>query len=59
MFTVCIHYIIKREYFNIIFVMEKKHNERLLERFPNEMKNKKIVVLEIQDVYKYNGYRAY
>ena len=38
---------------DIIFVMEKKHNERLLEKFPNEMTNKKIVVLEIQDIYKY------
>ncbi|MBG6188388.1 low molecular weight protein tyrosine phosphatase family protein [Flavobacterium sp. CAN_S2] len=37
----------------IIFVMEKKHNERLLEKFPNEMKGKKIVILEIQDNYKY------
>ena len=38
---------------DIIFVMEKKHNERLLEKFPNEMNNKKIIVLEIQDIYKY------
>lgn len=37
----------------IIFVMEKKHRERLLEKFPNEMNDKKIVVLEIQDIYKY------
>ena len=37
----------------IIFVMEKKHKERLLEKFPNEMVGKKIVVLEIQDIYKY------
>lgn len=33
--------------------MEKKHNERLIEKFHNEMINKKIVVLEIQDIYKY------
>lgn len=38
---------------DIVFVMEKKHNERLLEKFPNEMNNKKIVILEIQDIYKY------
>ncbi|POS00674.1 protein-tyrosine phosphatase [Flavobacterium croceum DSM 17960] len=36
-----------------IFVMEKKHHERLLEKFPKEMNNKKIVILEIQDIYKY------
>ena len=38
---------------DIIFVMEKKHSVRLLEKYPNEMNNKKIVVLEIQDIYKY------
>ncbi len=36
-----------------IFVMEKKHYERLVEKFPKEMNNKKIVILEIQDIYKY------
>ena len=36
-----------------IFVMEKKHKERLLEMFPNEMENKKVEILEIQDIYKY------
>ena len=38
---------------DIIFVMEKKHNERLLDKFPNEINNKKIIVLEIEDIYKY------
>ena len=38
---------------DIIFVMEKKHNEKLTEKFPNEMIDKKIVILEIQDIYKY------
>ena len=38
---------------DIIFVMEKKHSERLWEKFPNEMIDKKIVILEIQDIYNY------
>ena len=33
--------------------MEKKHSERLWEKFPNEMIDKKIVILEIQDIYNY------
>ena len=38
---------------DIVFVMEKKHSERLRNKFPNEMTNKEIVILEIQDIYKY------
>jgi protein-tyrosine phosphatase len=38
---------------NTIFVMERKHKQRLLDKFPNEMNNKKIVVLDIEDEYKY------
>ncbi len=37
----------------IIFVMEKKHAEKLYQNFPNEMLNKNIVILEIPDIYKY------
>ncbi len=37
----------------IIFVMEKIHKEKLAERFPNEIINKRIVILEISDDYKY------
>ena len=37
----------------IIFVMEKKHKEKLLEKFPNEISNKKVIVLDIPDIYKY------
>ncbi len=33
--------------------MEKKHKRRLLERFPGEMQEKKIIVLDIEDNYKY------
>lgn len=36
-----------------IFAMEKKHKQRLLEKFPNETINKKIIVLNIEDNYKY------
>ena len=38
---------------HFIFVMEKKHKQRLVEKFPNEMSNKKVVVLDIEDDYKY------
>lgn len=38
---------------DIIFVMEKKHKQRLTENFPNEIQSKKLVVLEIPDDYKY------
>ena len=37
----------------IIFVMEKKHKEKLLEKFPNEISNKKVIILDIPDIYKY------
>lgn len=38
---------------DIIFVMERKHQERIAAKFPTEIANKKIIVLEIEDVYKY------
>lgn len=38
---------------DIIFTMEKKHKQRLLENFPNETKNKHLIILEIEDDYKY------
>ncbi len=37
----------------IIFVMEKTHKEKLLLKFPVETKDAKIVILEIQDNYKF------
>jgi predicted protein tyrosine phosphatase len=37
----------------IIFVMEKKHKEKILEKFSNEISNKKIIILDIPDIYKY------
>ena len=37
----------------IIFVMEKKHKDRITEKFPNEIHDKKIIVLDILDIYKF------
>ncbi len=36
-----------------IFVMEKHHRERLLEKFPDELIGKELVVLDIEDNYQY------
>ena len=38
---------------DLIFAMEKKHKHRLVEKFPLETHNKQIVVLDIEDNYKY------
>lgn len=38
---------------DIIFVMEKKHKQRLLDNFPNEMANKVVVILDIEDEYQF------
>lgn len=38
---------------DVIFTMEKRHNERLREKFPNAIKNKKIVCLHIDDDYQF------
>jgi len=38
---------------DLIFVMEKKHRQRLTEKYPNETSDKKIVVLDIEDNYKF------
>jgi protein-tyrosine phosphatase len=38
---------------DIIFAMEKKHKQRLLDNFPNETKNKQLIILDIEDNYKY------
>lgn len=37
----------------VIFVMEKKHREKLISKFPAETSNKEIIVLDILDNYKY------
>ncbi|MDQ3048874.1 MAG: protein tyrosine phosphatase [Bacteroidota bacterium] len=36
-----------------IFVMEKKHKDRILERFPFEFEEKEIIILDIPDEYQY------
>lgn len=38
---------------DIIFAMEKKHKQRLKYKFPIEILNKTIVVLDIEDDYRY------
>ncbi len=38
---------------DLIFVMEKKHKQRMQEKFPFETANKKIIVLNIPDEYQY------
>jgi len=38
---------------DLIFVMEKKHKQRLKEKFGSLTDDKEIIILEIQDDYKY------
>lgn len=38
---------------DLIFVMEKKHQVILLEKFPVEIHGKKVAVLDIEDEYQY------
>jgi protein-tyrosine phosphatase len=38
---------------DLIFVMEKKHKQRITERFPAEVYEKEIVTLDIPDDYQY------
>jgi predicted protein tyrosine phosphatase len=38
---------------DLIFVMEKKHRQRIVEKFSNETAGKKIIVLDIPDEYKF------
>lgn len=38
---------------DIIFVMEKKHKQRILENFPSETEHQTIIILDIQDEYKF------
>lgn len=38
---------------DLIFVMEKRHKDRLQEKFGSLIDNKEIVTLDIQDDYKY------
>ena len=38
---------------DIIFTMEKKHKQRLLDKFPVETKNKLFTILDIEDNYQY------
>jgi len=38
---------------DLIFVMEKKHKQRIQEKFPQESEGKSIIVLDIQDEYQF------
>jgi predicted protein tyrosine phosphatase len=38
---------------DMIFVMEKKHKHRLVDRFPDDLSNKTVIVLDIEDEYEY------
>lgn len=38
---------------DIIFVMEKRHKARLVERFPYDIEDKQVVILDIPDEYKF------
>ena len=38
---------------DLIFVMEKKHKQRITERFPEETCDKEIITLHIPDDYRY------
>lgn len=38
---------------DIIFVMEKKHRQRLYQKFPHTLNETHIVVLDIPDIYEY------
>ncbi|OQP59414.1 protein tyrosine phosphatase [Niastella vici] len=38
---------------DLIFAMEKKHKQRLLDKFPAETEQKEIIILDIEDEYTY------
>ena len=38
---------------DLIFVMEKRHKQRLQDRFEHLLKDKKIIVLDVEDNYQY------
>jgi predicted protein tyrosine phosphatase len=38
---------------DLIFVMEKRHRQRMQENFPEEMQGKQVIVLDIPDDYHY------
>lgn len=41
------------EWADIIFAMEKRHKQRLIEKFPLECSSKNIVILDIPDEYEF------
>jgi len=41
------------EWADLIFTMEKRHRQRLEEKFPQELHDKRLVVLDIEDEYQF------
>jgi protein-tyrosine phosphatase len=41
------------EWADIVFVMEKKHKQRIQEKFPTEAQQKQIIILDIPDEYQF------
>jgi predicted protein tyrosine phosphatase len=39
---------------DVIFVMERRHKEILCQNFPSSLQNKTVVVLNIEDNYRFN-----
>ena len=38
---------------DVVFVMEKKHKQRIMERFSDELDHQEIVILDIPDEYQF------
>ena len=38
---------------DVIFVMEKKHKQRVIQKFSSELEEKQIIVLDIEDNYQF------
>ena len=41
------------EWSEMIFVMEEKHKDRLIDKYENSLSSKEIIVLDIPDIYQY------
>jgi predicted protein tyrosine phosphatase len=39
---------------NVVWVMERRHKQLLLQRFASELTDKQIIVLDIEDNYQFN-----
>ncbi|SFD56932.1 low molecular weight protein tyrosine phosphatase family protein [Spirosoma endophyticum] len=41
------------EWADLIFVMEKRHKQRIIDKFPDTVRSKQLIVLDIPDDYGY------